>query len=283
MQSVTLTAEQREAAAEVSQSPFVRTSLIATVNQDANTTIIVGGAHGGMSDLRYRSSLPNDLSASNIHHETKQRPIIRKAHNSTSYESELSVEQRGAAETMFRIRSCHPASLSAEHERIRRAIFRFCSFLRVQEDDCWIWTGASAGGRTKDQRYGYFRPTLYRNHRENVYAHRFAYEVCIAEFSPGENGCHRCDRPLCVNPLHINAFCQKKNMEDAVARDRTTRGSRNGVAKLTEHDVRRIFARRSEGATQKDIAAEFGVSRTNVSMILSGKSWPHVHAVLSDR
>jgi hypothetical protein len=46
--------------------------------------------------------------------------------------------------------------------------------------------------------------------------------------------------------------------------------------KLTPESVRTMFHRRSEGATHKVIAAEFGVAMSMVSFVLSRKSWSQV-------
>jgi hypothetical protein len=64
----------------------------------------------------------------------------------------------------------------------------------------------------------------------------------------------------------------KENMADMLRHGTVPRGERNGYSKLTEADVRLMRAEwrgRSLAAT----AAEFGVSRPAVCMILSGKRW----------
>lgn len=51
------------------------------------------------------------------------------------------------------------------------------------------------------------------------------------------------------------------------------RGEMAGRSKLTERDVIRIRQRVADGEIQKDIATEFSVSRSRISLICSGRSW----------
>ena len=57
------------------------------------------------------------------------------------------------------------------------------------------------------------------------------------------------------------------------------RGELSGTAKLKDGDVRRIFDLRASGCLQREIAGWFGVSRANVSVILSGKRWAHAEGM----
>jgi hypothetical protein len=54
------------------------------------------------------------------------------------------------------------------------------------------------------------------------------------------------------------------------------RGSRVVTSLLDEERVARLKRRRQEGATYADLVSEFGVSKTQVGRILTGKSWRHV-------
>ncbi len=56
----------------------------------------------------------------------------------------------------------------------------------------------------------------------------------------------------------------------------TVRGSAQPLSKLTEADVRKIKALRAKGVFCKDLAAEFGISITQVSKIANGLIWRHV-------
>jgi hypothetical protein len=56
---------------------------------------------------------------------------------------------------------------------------------------------------------------------------------------------------------------------------RSTLGTRNARAKLTDFDVLEIRRRYAMGETQYALAATFGVTQSNVSRLL-GKGWRHL-------
>ena len=70
----------------------------------------------------------------------------------------------------------------------------------------------------------------------------------------------------------------QENAEDMVRHGRAgrARGERNWTAKVTEEIVREIRRRAAAGSAHVDIAAEFGISRPQVSHIVRRRSWKHV-------
>src|SRR5258706_10906719 len=90
---------------------------------------------------------------------------------------------------------------------------------------------------------------------------------------------NRCDNPPCCNPGHLLAGTAADNI-----RDMTNKGRRNdafgedaGRAVLTEDQVNEIRGRYIPGrVTQKNLAAEYGVSRGAVRDIVGGRSWKHL-------
>lgn len=143
----------------------------------------------------------------------------------------------------------------------------------VRGDGCWGWNGAH------DSR-GYaivMVPRLGEKHKCSR-VHRLVLERTIGRsLLPGEVARHKCDRPGCVNPDHLIHGSYADNSRDMVQRGRgifpNLRGTDHGSTKLTESQVREIFA--ASGALCK-IAARFGVSDVHVSRIKIGKSWAHL-------
>jgi hypothetical protein len=90
---------------------------------------------------------------------------------------------------------------------------------------------------------------------------------------------HSCDNPPCCNPSHLLEGTQLDNMGDAASRGRTAQGSRNGMAKLCEEDVReirRIYRPKTRDAGAIPLAHRYGVSTATIIQIASGRKWKHV-------
>lgn len=139
---------------------------------------------------------------------------------------------------------------------------------RVQKngpDECWLWTGQ----RDRD---GYGVISVRGKKRR---AHRIAYRLRYKDRPPVVR--HLCDNRPCCNPRHLQGGNQAQNMQDKVRKDRQARGSRNGRAKLSEEQVRRIRdLLRSGDIPQSDLAKSFGVSRSVIRDIEKGRTWRHV-------
>jgi hypothetical protein len=58
--------------------------------------------------------------------------------------------------------------------------------------------------------------------------------------------------------------------------ERVARGEQNGYAKLTTDNVRSILELHSQGWIGVRLAAEFNVSQSLISAILTGKRWKHM-------
>ena len=54
------------------------------------------------------------------------------------------------------------------------------------------------------------------------------------------------------------------------------RGEAHPAAKLTESDVISIRARCAAGESLRHVASAYGVSRTNIRMIIQRRTWSHV-------
>lgn len=136
-------------------------------------------------------------------------------------------------------------------------------------DECWEWTGAplADGYGTLEVGSGGIRnPTR---------AHRMSW--CLAndrDIPPRLFVLHRCDNRLCVNPQHLFLGTQAENMADMVAKGRSNYGEAHPQAVLSRHAARIICRMAVSGKwKQREIAAGFRISRSQVSQIRHGRRW----------
>lgn len=84
---------------------------------------------------------------------------------------------------------------------------------------------------------------------------------------------HKCDNPRCINPGHLELGTHADNMNDRNIRNRGAKGSRHGRTVLDEEAVNKIRELLAVGATQRDLAARFGVSQRTIGRISRGEHW----------
>ena len=138
--------------------------------------------------------------------------------------------------------------------------------LRMPEAGCWIWMGG-----TTVRGYGQIESKGMKH-----YAHRVSYELFVGPIPKGMYVCHSCDNVSCVNPNHLFLGTQKENLQDMASKGRSTRGSKNPMAKLSEEDVKDIKYLINTGLSSKDLGVEYGVSSAAINLIKQGKRWNHV-------
>lgn len=150
------------------------------------------------------------------------------------------------------------------------------------EDGCWVWTGSR-----HDKGYGQLR-TKHEGKSVLERAHRLAWEFEYGAIPQGVIVMHHCDNPPCVRPSHLFVGTHADNMADKIAKGRAwrhphrdlrhhvQRGEASGrAAKLTSEQVREIRAR-ADTATFKALGREYGVTGSQIGMIVRRKSWAHV-------
>ena len=133
---------------------------------------------------------------------------------------------------------------------------------------CVEWTG-----QRTSKGYGRLATLTDENgKRKWWYAHRMAWTVLVGPIPDGAQVLHHCDNPPCVNTDHLYLGTVQDNVADRQRRNRQARpkGQDNSNAKLTEADVRAI---RVDDRLQREIAADYGVSRSSVTLIKNGKRW----------
>ncbi len=80
-----------------------------------------------------------------------------------------------------------------------------------------------------------------------------------------------CHNSLCI--IHTRWGTYAENQADRLRDGTDNRGERNGIAKLTANEVRAIRERAASGQSQQAIADDLGITQSNVSAIVLGKSW----------
>lgn len=91
---------------------------------------------------------------------------------------------------------------------------------------------------------------------------------------------HSCGVSLCCNPAHIYWATHKENERDKLKHGTLLRGERIAQSKLTAAKVLLIRAKKGN-ATQRQIAAEFGIAQAQVCRILHRDTWRHVRVRLN--
>ena len=149
---------------------------------------------------------------------------------------------------------------------------RFWEKVDVPADEfgCWEWTAS----RNKDG-YGHFG----LNGKIQT-AHRVAWQFANGPIPKGEGAhgtcvLHKCDNPACVRPDHLFLGSNADNVRDRDEKGRRVppKGETHSSAKLTIAD---IYAIRSDPRLQREIAAEYGVSKAHVGRIKTRRSWAHL-------
>jgi hypothetical protein len=130
---------------------------------------------------------------------------------------------------------------------------------------CWLWKGFDRSG------YG----CIFIGEKYAL-AHRVAWTLFRGEIPAGMQVCHRCDVRACVNPDHLFLGTPAENSADMKRKGRSSAGEKNGNAKLDASQVRTIKALLAEGEEIGAVAARFGVTRSAVKGIRSGRSWRHL-------
>lgn len=143
---------------------------------------------------------------------------------------------------------------------------RFWSKVNVGEpNECWEWLASkgTTGG------YG-----MFHIHYKMWRAHHVAWVLTFGPIPVGLCVLHHCDNRTCVNPYHLFLGTNADNITDAVQKGRLARGEQVGTSKLTEVQVLAIRELYAIGKwTQEELGDMFGVSQSNISLVVRGEWW----------
>jgi hypothetical protein len=117
---------------------------------------------------------------------------------------------------------------------------------------CWIWRHVNQG----DDGYG----KVWIAGRK-VGAHVAVYELLVGPVPEGLQLDHLCRNRACVNPAHMEPVTHAENVR------------RGANATLTAAQADEIRRRRAAGERGTDLAREYGVRPTTISMIHKGRTW----------
>lgn len=142
--------------------------------------------------------------------------------------------------------------------------------LRPELGPCWVWTAFT-------DRFGYGRFTCRRPGRgpQGELAHRVSWYLAHGRQAT-PCALHHCDNPRCVRPSHLFEGTVAENNRDMATKGRCSSGERHPRRKLTEHAVNDIRAGVAAGKPMKDLAREYGVDPSLVSLVVARKVWRHV-------
>jgi hypothetical protein len=150
-----------------------------------------------------------------------------------------------------------------KRQRKQGSMHRYLDLASHAGDECLIAEGKPANG-------GYVRVREGSGKRRGIHI-----IVCEQYHGPRPMGMevrHLCGRAACYNPNHLRWGTSAENGQDKALHG-SSKGTRNGRAKLTEDDVRAI---RASTLSPRQLMKEYGLSKSQVYNVLNGTNWQHI-------
>ena len=152
----------------------------------------------------------------------------------------------------------------------------FWNKVQKSEEGCWLWTGA-----TVEMGYGLIN-RMKDGKRKAYLAHRVSYEIHYGPIPDGQMVCHNCDKNYppgdmsyrrCVRPDHLFLGTHADNMQDMAQKGRNQHLAHRKLTPEKATEIRQKYANKE--ASQKKLAAEYGVSLTTIRLVIFRKIFKH--------
>lgn len=149
-----------------------------------------------------------------------------------------------------------------------------------------IWSEPKRGNHGKGRflkissKPKYFMTSLCKEGKlYDCYLHRLILETLVGPCPEGMECRHLNGNPADNRLENLKWGTHSENVQDAVRQNMhvNNSGERNGNAKLTEQDVKRIISAYGTGKfTQAAIARSYNIARPVISNIVNKKAWKHI-------
>ena len=124
---------------------------------------------------------------------------------------------------------------------------------------------------------GYTYVHLSKNNKaKNGYVHSLVAEAFIGPRPEGMHVCHGPAGPGCPAIWNVSYGTPEDNHKDRVRDGTDVKGENHFMARLSEDDVRKIFAAKGGEKSGSQIAKEYGLTKGAVYNIWNGRAWTHV-------
>lgn len=121
---------------------------------------------------------------------------------------------------------------------------------------------------------GYLRVGLYKDGKNNFrMIHSLLLETFVGTRKIGQIARHLNDRKSDNRLKNLAWGSPKENCDDALRNGLRLRGEKSPTSKLRLKDVRKIRSLLSKGVHQRQLAKRFGVAKSTITAINTGKIW----------
>lgn len=110
--------------------------------------------------------------------------------------------------------------------------------------------------------------------------HILVLETFIGKRPKGLLGCHSDDNCWNNRLWNLKWATSKTNYADQEQNNKILKGEQHGMSRLTETQIIDIRNRYANGEKASKLAKEFGVLRTHITDIKSGRVWKHVGGII---